>query len=69
LIYIPESKFYKLAREHPDYITRCITDHQFKGHTCKRGDWMGFESTLTGDYSKGTSLIFEHIHFEIVKGS
>lgn len=69
MLYIPASKFYKLAREHPDYITRCVNDHTHKGHQCKRGDWMGFESTLTGDVSKGTSLIFEHIHFEIVKGA
>ena len=65
---IPRNQFNKLkARHYPDYITHAIDDHTFKGKTCKAGDWCGFASVLTGDYSKGTTLIFEHIHFEIVE--
>lgn len=65
---IPRNQFNRLkARHYPDYITHAIDEHTFKGKTCKAGDWCGFASVLTGDYSKGTTLIFEHIHFEIVE--
>ena len=67
MIYIKKADFYKKARENPDYITKAIQGHTFNGKTCRAGvDWIAFESVLTGDYSKGTTLIFQHIHFEII---
>ena len=66
MITISKKEFTRLRRENPDYISRCLIDHEFKGRTCQRGEWMAFESVLTGDPSKGTTLMFEHIHFEIV---
>lgn len=66
IIRIPRNRFRKLAAEHPDYIGKAIIRHEHNGRICEAGDWCGFESVLTGDYSKGTRLVFEHIHFEIV---
>ena len=66
MIYIKKADFYKKARENPDYIGKCIESHTFNGITCKRGEWCAYESVLTEDYSKGTTLIFQHIHFEII---
>ena len=68
MIQIPESRFRELKRKYPDFISRAQYDHEHDGRVCKRGDWVAFESVLTGNYSGGLFLIFEHIHFEIVKG-
>lgn len=66
MIAIKKAEFDRLRREHPDYIGHAIATHEHNGKICRRGEWTAFESVLTGDYSKGTTLIFEHIHFEIV---
>ena len=66
MIYIDKRRFAELKKQHPDYISKALQDHTHKGKTCKRGEYMAFESVLTGDYSKGTTLIFEHIHFKII---
>lgn len=66
MITISKKDFERLRHNYPDYISRCLITHEFNGKTCKRGEYMAFEAILTGDYSKGTTLIFEHIHFEIV---
>ena len=66
MIYIDRKRFAELKKQNPDYISRALQDHTHNGKTCKRGEYMAFESVLTGDYSKGTTLIFEHIHFEII---
>ena len=67
MIYIKRERFNELKKNNPDYITKAIQDHKFDGKTCRAGvDHITFESVLTGDSTKGTVLIFEHIHFEIV---
>ena len=66
MIYINKKRFAELKKQNPDYINKALQDHTHNGKTCKRGEYMAFESVLTGDYSKGTTLIFEHIHFEII---
>ena len=67
MIYIKRERFNELKKQNPDYIGKCIQTHTHNGKTCKAGiDYFGFESVLTEDYSKGTRLIFEHIHFEII---
>ena len=66
MITISKRDFDRTRKEHPDYISRCLITHEHNGQTCKRGEWMAFEGAITGDWSKGTTLIFEHIHFEIV---
>lgn len=66
MITTSKKDFDRIRKEHPDYISRCLITHEHNGKTCKRGEWMAFESILTGDLSKGTAPVFEHIHFEIV---
>lgn len=66
MLTIPRARFEQLRAAHPDYIGRCLMTHEHDGKVCRRGEWMAFESVLTGDASKGTTLIFEHIHFEVV---
>ena len=67
MIYIKRERFNELEKNHPDYIEKAIQDHTFDGKTCRAGiDHIAFESVLTGDYSKGTKTICEHIHFEII---
>lgn len=67
MIEIPKAEFRKLLRHYyPGYIAHNIKDHTDHGKTCRKGDWCGFESVITGKPTEGLSLIFEHIHFEIV---
>jgi hypothetical protein len=67
MIYIKKKRFAELKKKNPDYICKAIQDHTFDGKTCRAGvDHIAFESVLTGDSTKGTTLIFEHIHFEII---
>lgn len=64
---IKRADFDRLKEQHPDYISKCLITHSWNGRTAKAGkDYMGYEGVLTGDPSKGTKLVFEHIHFEIV---
>lgn len=63
---ISKKDFDALRANHPDYISKAICDHEHNGKVCRRGEWCAFESVLTWDASKGTTLIFEHTHFEIV---
>ena len=67
IIKIPREKFEELKQKHyPDYISEAISRHEFNGRVCEVGDWCGFAGILADDYENGTSLLFEHIHFEIV---
>ena len=66
MIYIDKKRFAELKKQNPDYISKALQDHTHTCKTCKRGEYMAFESVLIGDYSKGETLIFEHIHFEII---
>ncbi len=66
MITIKKADFDRLRKQHPDYITKAMTDHTHNGKTCKRGEWCAFEGCLTGDFSRGCTLIYEHIHFEII---
>jgi len=63
---IKKDDFDRLRREHPDYISKAIKRHEWNGRICEAGDYMGFASVIEGDPKKGTTLIFEHIHFEII---
>ena len=65
MFYISKKEFNKKLLENPDYICKCIVKHEHNGRICMPGDYMGFEGAITGDYSRETVLIFEHIHFEI----
>lgn len=66
IIKIPRKQFRKLVAEHKDYIGKAHSKHEFNGRVCNVGDWCGFANILTGIANNGPTLIFEHIHFEIV---
>lgn len=66
MIEINRRKFDQLCRKHPDYISRAIMRHEHNGRVCEKGEFCGYESVITGDPRKGTALIFQHIHFEII---
>lgn len=66
MIEIKKADFDRIRREHPDYISRCTIPHEFNGKECKPGEWMAFEGCITGNWSRGACLIFQHIHFEII---
>ena len=67
IIKIPYERFEELKQKHyPDYIGKAIARHEFQGRVCEAGDWCGMAGILTDDYENSTSLLFEHIHFEIV---
>lgn len=66
MLEIRKKDFDRLRREHPDYIAKSILRHEWNGKVCEIGDWTAFEGAITGDWSRGSCLIFEHIHFEII---
>lgn len=66
MITIKKKEFDRLLLKHPDYVGRAIARHEHDGKVCEIGDYCGFESVITGDTGKGSSLIFQHIHFEII---
>ena len=63
---INKKEWDRLKREHPDYVCRNFYQHEHNGKISKKGDWSCFEYLLSRNPEHGTSLIFEHIHFEIV---
>jgi len=66
MITITRSQFENLKNNHSDYFSKAIKTHTHDGKTCHAGkDYCGFASVITGDAKQGTTLIFEHIHFEI----
>ena len=66
MLEISKKEFSARLRQHPDYISRNNLRHEWQGKACEPGEWMAFEGALTGDWSRGSCLIFQHIHFEIV---
>lgn len=66
MIYVKRSEWDRL--ESRGVTSTAIFDHEHDGTVCKAGERMVKKGRLTrnpGDYS---TLIFEHIHFEIVEG-
>lgn len=57
MIYIKRSELARIKKQYPDYVCKDAS-----------GRWYSFEGCFTGDFSRGCTLIFEHIHFEIVEG-
>lgn len=66
MLEIKKKDFDSLRRKYPDSISKSFLREEWKGRVCEKGDWMAIEGALTGDWSRGSTLIFEHIHFEIV---
>lgn len=66
MLYIKKADFAKLKKQYSGYISKAILPHEWNGKKCNVGDWTAIEGCLTGDFSNGCTLIFEHIHFEII---
>ena len=68
MYYVTKEEWAKILDAHyPDYVSNAIDDHEFEGKKCKAGEYCCFESILPGaPKDAGTTLVFEHIHFEIV---
>lgn len=66
MIIISKQRFKEIQRgQYP--LEKTITDHQFNGVIYPAESiFCGFEGAITGTY-KSSTIIFEHIHFEIEK--
>lgn len=63
---ITKKQWEEIAYKHPDYAGVAIRKHQSNGKICNIGDKACFEYLLPGAPNTGATLVFEHIHFEIV---
>lgn len=66
---ISRKEWNNLVKKYAGYgfISKSIQREEHKGKVCNIGDWMCFEGCIPGaPKNAGTSLVFEHIHFEIV---
>ena len=67
MYYISKADWDRLGEQHsPDYIDRAISRHEHDGKICEAGEWTCFECLLPGAPNSGTTLVFQHIHFEII---
>lgn len=67
MYYIKKSVFNELLKKYyPDYISKTIKEHTHGGKTCKAGEYCTFECCIPGAPNTGATLIFQHIHFEII---
>lgn len=66
MYYITKSEWRKIKSNHPDYCGKAITRHEHNGKVCNPGDATCFEYLMPGAPNTGATLIFEHIHFEII---
>ena len=64
---ITRAEWNKLKERHyPGYISHPIFDHEWNGKKCATKDWCCMAGILPDYPTNGTTLIFEHIHFEII---
>lgn len=66
MLYITKKDFAQIRKQYPDYVSKARQEFKHAGKTCKAGDWCAFEGCITGDFKNGCTLIFQHIHFEII---
>lgn len=63
---ITRKEWERIKREHPDYTGTTIQRYEYEGRVCEAGEACCFEYLLPGAPHTGCTLVFEHIHFEIV---
>ena len=63
---ITKSEWHKIKEQNPDYTGKAITRHEHEGRVCNPGDAVCFEYLMPGAPNSGATLIYEHIHFEII---
>ena len=66
MIYISKKQFSERLKQNPDQFGETLNEYKHEGKTCKRGEYCAIEGAITGDFSSGCKLIFQHIHFEII---
>lgn len=66
MYYITKSDWRKIKERCPDYTGKSFTRHEHEGRICNPGDATFFEYLIPGAPNTGATLIFEHIHFEII---
>lgn len=63
---ITRKEWERILIDHPDYAGKSMLRHEHEGRVCETGDACCFEYLLPGAPNTGATLVFEHIHFEIV---
>ena len=66
MYHVTKGEWAKIKAEHPDYVSKAIRRHEYGGRVCEIGDACCFECLIPGAPNTGATLIYEHIHFEIV---
>ncbi len=66
MYHVTKREWEKIKNAHPDYVGKALQRHEHDGRACEIGDACCFECLLPGAPNTGATLIFEHIHFEIV---
>ena len=66
MYYITKEEWKKIEEEHPHYTCKANKRYEHDGKVCEKGENCCFEYLMPGAPNTGTTLIFEHIHFEIV---
>ena len=66
MYYITKSEWKKIKDKNPDYTGKAFTRHEHEGRVCNPGDAVCFEYLMPGAANTGCTLIYEHIHFEII---
>ena len=66
MIYVKRSEWNKL--EERGATSTALFDHENDGKVCKAGERTVRKGRLTRNPKDYSTLIFEHIHFEIVEG-
>lgn len=63
---VSKKQWSSIVNNHPDYAGKTMCRHEFDGKVCEAGEACCFEYLLPGAPNTGATLVFEHIHFEIV---
>jgi hypothetical protein len=63
---VSKKQWSNIVNNHPDYAGKTMRRHEHDGKVCEAGEAFCFEYLLPGAPNTGATLVFEHIHFEIV---
>ena len=63
---ITKAQWAEIRRKHPDYAGKSLVRHEHNGKVCEAGEACCFECCIPGAPNTGATLLFQHIHFEIV---
>jgi hypothetical protein len=63
---ITRKQWNEIKQKNPDYTGKALQRQEHAGKVCEPGEACCFESCIPGAPNTGATLIFQHIHFEIV---